>query len=243
MRRSRRSAPRTPGRCVLVRPSAAAEPERGTLVVPADTLQLGWRASRAPRPLAHARRGVAPLRSPCWTTASPARSARCGRGATARDPRPRAVAARWTSPTRSSALRARRHHAADGDHAGRRREDAQRHPGRASARRFEHRHRRARRPHRARGSASCSPQTACARRGASRVPTRAPASPSSGRRWRRLEHRRLRSRVAARTGGVGEVSQRQRSRLSQAPARVGPGSPCFRGRCPAASGARSSPIC
>lgn len=32
----------SPGRCVLVRTSAAADPARGILVVPHDTLQLGW---------------------------------------------------------------------------------------------------------------------------------------------------------------------------------------------------------
>jgi hypothetical protein len=32
----------TPGRCVVVRGSAAADPELGALVVPPDTLQLGW---------------------------------------------------------------------------------------------------------------------------------------------------------------------------------------------------------
>jgi len=35
----------TPGRCVLVRASAAADPRHGILVVPRDTLQLGWRPS------------------------------------------------------------------------------------------------------------------------------------------------------------------------------------------------------
>ncbi|QKJ18277.1 hypothetical protein [Microbacterium hominis] len=34
----------TPGRCVVVRTSAAADPARGTLVIPRDTLQLGWTA-------------------------------------------------------------------------------------------------------------------------------------------------------------------------------------------------------
>ena len=32
----------TAGRCVLVRPSAAADPHTGAGIVPADTLQLGW---------------------------------------------------------------------------------------------------------------------------------------------------------------------------------------------------------
>jgi hypothetical protein len=32
----------TPGRCVVVRGSAAADPALGALVVPSDTLQLGW---------------------------------------------------------------------------------------------------------------------------------------------------------------------------------------------------------
>jgi hypothetical protein len=35
----------TPGRCVLVRTSAAADPAHGILVVPHDTLQLGWTAA------------------------------------------------------------------------------------------------------------------------------------------------------------------------------------------------------
>ncbi|KQZ85171.1 hypothetical protein ASD56_02045 [Microbacterium sp. Root166] len=34
----------TPGRCVLVRTSAAADPAHGILIVPRDTVQLGWTA-------------------------------------------------------------------------------------------------------------------------------------------------------------------------------------------------------
>lgn len=34
----------TPGRCVLVRVTADADPALGILVVPRDTVQLGWRA-------------------------------------------------------------------------------------------------------------------------------------------------------------------------------------------------------
>ncbi|MEU1972990.1 hypothetical protein ABZ477_15150 [Microbacterium sp. NPDC019599] len=37
----------TPGRLVLVRTSAAADPALGILVVPRDTLQLGWREDGA----------------------------------------------------------------------------------------------------------------------------------------------------------------------------------------------------
>ncbi|WP_457101906.1 hypothetical protein [Microbacterium sp. P5_E9] len=32
----------TPGRCVLVRTSAAADPALGILIIPRDTVQLGW---------------------------------------------------------------------------------------------------------------------------------------------------------------------------------------------------------
>lgn len=39
----------TPGRCVLVRTSDAAEPGLGALAVPRDTLQLGWTEGEAPR--------------------------------------------------------------------------------------------------------------------------------------------------------------------------------------------------
>lgn len=39
----------TPGRCVLVRTSAAADPALGILVVPRNTLQLGWTAGGTPR--------------------------------------------------------------------------------------------------------------------------------------------------------------------------------------------------
>lgn len=39
----------TPGRCVLVRTSGAADPARGILVVPRDTLQLGWTTGPEPR--------------------------------------------------------------------------------------------------------------------------------------------------------------------------------------------------
>lgn len=38
----------TPGRLVLVRTSAAADPALGTLIVPPDTLQLGWRPPGEP---------------------------------------------------------------------------------------------------------------------------------------------------------------------------------------------------
>jgi hypothetical protein len=38
----------TTGRCVLVRTTAAADPARGILAVPEDTLQLGW-SVEAPR--------------------------------------------------------------------------------------------------------------------------------------------------------------------------------------------------
>ncbi|GLI26494.1 hypothetical protein ARHIZOSPH14_07360 [Agromyces rhizosphaerae] len=39
----------TPGRCVLVRTTASADPARGPLAVPPDTLQLGWTAEAHPR--------------------------------------------------------------------------------------------------------------------------------------------------------------------------------------------------
>lgn len=38
----------TRGRCVLVRTSAAADPALGILIVPRDTLQLGWRVGADP---------------------------------------------------------------------------------------------------------------------------------------------------------------------------------------------------
>jgi hypothetical protein len=37
----------TPGRCVEVRTSAAADPALGILIVPTDTLQLGWHAGES----------------------------------------------------------------------------------------------------------------------------------------------------------------------------------------------------
>ncbi|MFF2486049.1 hypothetical protein ACFVSU_06595 [Microbacterium sp. NPDC058062] len=39
----------TTGRCVLVRTSSAADPALGILIVPRDTLQLGWTAESEPR--------------------------------------------------------------------------------------------------------------------------------------------------------------------------------------------------
>lgn len=39
----------TPGRIVLVRTTAAADPALGVLIVPRDTVQLGWTAGPAPR--------------------------------------------------------------------------------------------------------------------------------------------------------------------------------------------------
>lgn len=39
----------TPGRCVHVRTTGAADPARGELVVPDDTLQLGWKDAGAYR--------------------------------------------------------------------------------------------------------------------------------------------------------------------------------------------------
>lgn len=61
----------TPGRCVLVRVSRSADPARGNLIIPRDTLQLGWRPSGDPAASTRAeRQGSAQPAAPAETAAA-----------------------------------------------------------------------------------------------------------------------------------------------------------------------------